>query len=171
MSLTIIIGPMFSGKTTRLLEHGRQDAQTRYIKHCIDTRYDTASICTHDGAHQMASVTETLCDVDVTNVNRVCIDEGHFFSDLHVADQWAQQGKHVFVAGLISDKHRQAFASTTLLLPACDRVEVLYSRCQCGQLATFTKRNTPTEDQDFYVGGRESYTASCRTCFDKPVNK
>ena len=52
VSLEMIIGPMFAGKSTELL--GRRDRQfvsgkrCLYVKYEDDNRYDVSSIATHD---------------------------------------------------------------------------------------------------------------------------
>ena len=51
--LTVIVGPMFSGKTTRLLALGREGLSSGQrvvcIRRDIDNRYNTPAIQTHDG--------------------------------------------------------------------------------------------------------------------------
>ena len=51
--LEIILGPMFSGKTTKLLEtyhyyHTRQNKRCIILGHKIDDRYDKYKITSHD---------------------------------------------------------------------------------------------------------------------------
>lgn len=51
--IELIIGPMFSGKSTELLRRARvlaiSDAKVLYIKFAGDTRYSNDKIITHDG--------------------------------------------------------------------------------------------------------------------------
>ena len=50
--LTLIIGPMYSGKSTRLINYARKfkiiNKKFLIFKHNIDTRYDTDFICSHN---------------------------------------------------------------------------------------------------------------------------
>ena len=50
--LELIIGPMFAGKSTELLRrvqrHAISGKRCLYVKFAADTRYDAASIATHD---------------------------------------------------------------------------------------------------------------------------
>ena len=58
--LTVIIGPMFSGKTTRLLALGRKGLGSGWrvvcIRRDIDNRYGTPTIQTHDGIQLEQSI-------------------------------------------------------------------------------------------------------------------
>ena len=166
MSITVITGPMFAGKTTYLLQlaHGREKAL--YVKHAIDTRYSSDHIATHDGVQQRAYQTNDLSSLDIAGIDTICIDEGHFFAHLaQCCEQWAHVGIDVFVAGLISNRSKEPFTNMTNLLPKADRLHFLHARCACGQVASFTKQLVQS-DTAFLVGGKEHYAPTCRACFE-----
>src|SRR5262249_8801767 len=84
--ITLITGPMFSGKTTELIRQchryiaGRQSVVV--VKPKDDNRYCDDCICTHDRLTQIAMKAETMRDVyDTLSVYEVvAIDEGQFVS-------------------------------------------------------------------------------------------
>ena len=63
-SLQVIVGPMFSGKTTELLKRVKRFSY--YKKTCImgkyknDLRYSSTSVCSHDGSSMEAIGALTL---------------------------------------------------------------------------------------------------------------
>ena len=121
--LTIITGPMFSGKTTLLFAHAKKACQpVVYIKHARDTRSGPRTIASHDGVCVPALEVTSLREVTMSeDVQDVFIDEGHFFPDLDVADQWAQEGKRVTLATLISDHCRRLFPNVQDILAKADQ--------------------------------------------------
>ena len=85
-SIDMIIGPMFSGKTTELMKRVRRHlAATRkclLIKYKGDIRYgQEAVLSTHDQLHMAAKSVATLGEVEnaVWHYDVVAIDEGQFF--------------------------------------------------------------------------------------------
>ena len=110
--LCLILGPMFAGKSTYLINkvhellcNGAHASEILLINHSRDTRYDTTNtnICTHDGNKYKAISTNNLQtiinsiinipidDTSTTTTNKyshikhILIDEGQFFDDLFIA--------------------------------------------------------------------------------------
>ena len=88
-SLALIVGPMFSGKTTELQRRIRrfQIARKRVltIKYSGDTRYSEEAMATHDKREMAALPVSRLGDVpqaSLDNADVIGIDEGSFFPDL-----------------------------------------------------------------------------------------
>ena len=85
MSIELWIGPMFAGKTSRLLCKARryavQNKKVLYLKKKVDTRYDASCIVTHDlwkeDAHVVTFLSELPVSIDDYDV--IAIDEGQFF--------------------------------------------------------------------------------------------
>jgi thymidine kinase len=85
-SVTVICGPMFSGKTERLLEHASRwrmipQVTTCLVKHCRDTRSTFNAVTTHAGVSRQADLIAEDMDqvleyVEIRKVNVVAIDEG-----------------------------------------------------------------------------------------------
>ncbi|RHY20941.1 hypothetical protein DYB25_000736 [Aphanomyces astaci] len=106
--LQLIIGPMFSGKSTELIRRMRryQHAQLKcmVVKSKIDDRYTNDSlVSTHDRQMMKANPLTRLEDMgdEFMKYDVIGIDEGQFFTDLHsFCDDAANRGKIVIVAAL-----------------------------------------------------------------------
>lgn len=174
--IELIIGPMFSGKTTELMRRIRALTIAKKKAHVInyskDLRYpgSDSSVVTHDGVSYPA----TLCGAnDLENVVNSCqsfdvigIDEGHFFRNLfEVAELFANQGKIVIIAGLNSTFERKDFGDIPKLLSVADDMTFLHAICSiCYNQAACSKRITKSTELEL-IGGSDKYEARCRHCF------
>ena len=171
MSIHVILGPMFAGKTSELLRRGRTSSNVLYLKFQGDGRYQLGrpELVSHDGDRQEAQAVTTLADATVTGYDTVCVDEGQFFPDVApTADRWAAAGVHVVVSTLVSDYNRKPFPNVVALLAKADMVDFYTATClKCGSPASFTAFLGKKEKQQsvFCVGGSESYAPVCRRCF------
>lgn len=106
MGLTLIVGPMKSGKSLELIarvapyEHAKQ--KVLYVKPSKDVRDKTlhSRIGLNTRAYSVKSLKEITNGFDV-----IGIDEVHMFpeSDINLIRQWLKAGKEVFVSGLDLD--------------------------------------------------------------------
>lgn len=176
MSLELIIGPMFAGKSTEAVVR-ILDLVSRNIPHCVltslhDKRYDPTgqSICTHSGlrlpALGVTELTGALGLPQVRGAAHVIIEEAQFFPDLYdVAVELVEgQGKHVLIFGLDGDSERRPFGRVLDLIPLADKYTKLRAECRlCGDgtAALFTKRMLAVTGQ-VCVGGEDTYKAVCR---------
>lgn len=175
MSLELIMGSMYSGKSTELMRrvYRLQSIGMRclVINHTNDTRVDGDFIQTHDGTKLSAIKTDDIIMVGVGQYDAVAIDEAQFFTDLKVAVRlMVNKNKHVIVAGLNGDFQRQKFGEILDLIPFAD--DVTFTRAICkicaypGRAASFTKRlNSATET----VSVGSNYIAVCRMCYDRAI--
>lgn len=91
--LELIIGPMYSGKTSKLIEIYKQcifcNIPVCIINHSIDTRYHDTMLSSHDRimvpclqANSLAEVWNNVYENDLLrNSDVILINEGQFFSD------------------------------------------------------------------------------------------
>ena len=179
--LEIILGSMYSGKTSRLVEIYKQctfcNISVCVINHSIDDRYDTELLSTHDQIKIPCIKTNKLMDVwvEYTNLekislsNVILINEGQFFPDLEeFVKKLLLNGKKVYVCGLDGDFERKKFGQILDLIPLCDKVTKLTSLCSMcknGTLGIFSKRITSEQIQT--VVGFDNYIPVCRSCYDK----
>lgn len=180
--IDVIIGPMFAGKTSELLNrvNQAQDSGLRVmlVKSEKDSRYSTKHIVTHDGKKKDCFSVSDLADVkanyskEYAECHVVAIDEAQFFKDLVAFCQMAadRDNKHVVIAGLDGDFLRKRFGQVVDMLPLADSVKKLSADCYfCAKHgaagtsypAIFSLRITGTQDQEL-VGGAEAYVAACR---------
>jgi len=185
--LELFIGPMFSGKTSKVLEIYKQcifcNIPVIIINHSIDTRYHESMVSTHDKVmapcFQITSL-NNVWDIDshlnnnsdrhikLRTADVILINEGQFFEDLYiVVEDMLKYNKRVYVCGLDSDFERKKFGQILDLISLCDKVNKLTSLCsQCknGTLGIFSMRLT-SEKQQTLVGS-DNYIPVCRKCYE-----
>jgi len=169
--IQLILGPMFSGKSTELIRRLKRYQVAKYdvliVKYAKDVRYDELGIATHDrqtlpavAATKLTDLTEKAKDFDV-----IGIDEGQFFPDVAWAEEMANIGKVVLIAALDGTYQRKPFYNIMELIPLAESVSKLNAVCMnCFREAAFTKRTTD-EDSLEVIGGADKYMAACRTCY------
>lgn len=170
----LVLGCMFSGKTTELLRQYRRftlaHRKCLLVKHASDTRFDEMCITSHDGEKAHALAVQRLADVDqdlVEAADVICVDEVQFYDDCDVVcEAWANAGKIVVAAGLVATYKRQEWPNVSRLIAKAETVTRLSAVCsECKEDAFFTHRtNTNTEN---LVGGSEDYESLCRKCWMK----
>jgi len=176
-SISLIIGPMFAGKTTELMRQVKRLVYARFtccvIKYARDARYHADHVVAHDQQHLKATVSlAVLSDFgeEWRNYDAIAIDEGQFFPDLaDWCNSCADAGKHVVVSALDGDYLRRPFGDIAKLIPFCENVTKVKAICMlCHQRdASFTRR-TVASDQQELIGGSEAYIATCRECYGQP---
>jgi thymidine kinase len=172
--LNLIIGPMFSGKSTLLLSRYRRykiaGKNCLLIKYAKDDRYDSneATIVTHDKISYRAIACLRLADLDqyINDFDVICIDEIQFYPDAAIyCDKWANRGKIIEVSGLSGDYKRKPFEQISLLIPLADDIEHVKAVCRASGLdAPFSKRISKEEEQEV-IGGEDKYMAVSRGIF------
>lgn len=174
--LTVFYGPMFSGKTSRIIAMlhvlSSQGKKGIIVKPSLDTRYGTESVVhNHDGRKEIAYIVdhtkpEVLLKKSI-KTDVVIIDEIQFFpykNILPVISYFRKMGISVVVAGLLYDYRRVPFETTSQLLGIADDCIELTSVCQvCGQTARHSQRINGGTRQ-VAVGERDQYQAVCSRC-------
>ncbi len=170
--IELILGPMFSGKSTKLIRKIRLYKNTNkkvlVVKPLIDTRYVVNQIASHSFETENCETTELLTNIDnkVKNYDIIIIDEGQFFSDLKIMVlKWADEyKKEVIIAGLDGDSNRNPIGHILELIPLANKFKKMSSICKyCndGTPAPFTHRLC-NSIQQVEIGGAESYIPLCR---------
>jgi thymidine kinase len=178
MSLDILIGPMFAGKSTRILSiasrYSALGTPVLVVKHSNDTRYGMPNaIVTHDAQTYPCISVNDLGDIPLEDILRyqvIIVEEAQFFRHLipfveHVVDT---HGKNLYLVGLDGDSNRRRFGELLDCIPLADRVERVTAFChQCadGTPGLFSWRHTGSTNRQVAVGGLNSYKALCRTCY------
>ena len=176
--LEMIIGCMFSGKTTALIDKIQTMSCTGgsmlVVSHAIDTRYGQDSmIVSHDNVRLPAVFASNLLpilDSDAyKSASTVLVEEAHFFEDLEAFVKTAveEHNKHVVVCGLDGTFKREPFMNIARLVPFADKVTKKTAKCAiCGKTAPFSKRIKDLQDT-ILVGSSEAYQPRCREHFAK----
>ena len=179
--LKVILGCMFSGKTTELIkEYNRHKAcgiRCCFVNHITDDRYGSGTTITK--THNQNSITndkscKKLTDVlwECENYDAFFINEGQFFDDLYEGVNYLvnMQNKKVYVCGLDGDFQRREFGSILKILPLCDDVVKLKAICKSCKIrdGIFTFRLSDEKEQ--MIVGTDNYTALCRNCYNYRKN-
>jgi thymidine kinase len=172
--LELIIGPMFSGKSTELIRKIRQlqiiDKKVLVIKPKIDIRYNINKITSHNYDSVECIDLNRLDDITyIKDYDTIVIDEGQFFPDLlDTVVKWIENYLvDIIIGGLDGDFQRQPIGSILNLIPyadSCIKLSSLCNICKNGTPAPFTFRLIESSAK-ILVGGAESYSPVCRKHF------
>ena len=165
--IEIIIGPMFSGKSTELIRRvSRYEAigkQILLINHENDTR-TTNFIQTHSRQVKRALKTNSLMPLleheHFLDADVIGIDEAQFFEALLDFINIAEFHNKIFIiAGLDGDFRRKPIGQILSVIPLCDTVDKLTSLDMMdrdGSAGIFTKRIGDSESQ-ILIGAEQEY--------------
>jgi len=176
-SIEVVCGSMFSGKTDELIRLlvratiAKQKVQV--FKPAIDVRYAAEKVTSHTGASFDAFPVEKAADIPELiekDTTVVAMDEAQFFDTeiVEVAQELAERGVRVIVAGLDMDFRGEPFGPMPILMSKAERVRKLHAICmKCGNEASRTQRlvnGKPAryDDPVVIVGASELYEARCR---------
>jgi len=179
--LHLIVGPMFSGKSTELLatkeRYDLAGIPSVLIKPAKDDRYSETHVATHKGSSLKANVVAKSLDVSALceDADAVFVDEVQFFDSgiIGVFKNLRALGKVVYGAGLNMDFHGEPFKfsdgqahigdllaiSKPIYLTAVCMAEV--NGRICGRDAEFSKLTVADPGSHIHVGGEEAYIAAC----------
>ena len=170
--IELILGPMFSGKSSRLIELMRKYVykakKTIMVKYYADQRYSQKSeVVTHDlikydsiNCKILRNSFDTFKEYDV-----IGIDEGQFFADLvEVCEELALMGKIVLIAALNGDFRMEPFPVIQRIIAKADKIKLLKAYCfNCHKDAKFSLRIVQS-NETVLIGAGESYKPACREC-------
>lgn len=180
--LILILGPMFSGKSSKLLEYYykfRLKYKCLLISHENDSRYKKYHITTHNKFSEKSQSFSYLINVfeskDYTKSNVILIDEGQFFNDLKIFVTKAvnEDNKIVIVSGLNSDYMKNSIGQVNELIMEADDIhfqKAICHYCKSPEDAVFSLRINKSKEQ-FLVGEKDSYVPVCRYHYNKEVIK
>lgn len=180
--LELILGPMFSGKSTQLISHIRKyrtiGTKIMIIKPSTDSRYDSLNeICTHNLDKEECTVFshnelyKIFNNSNYIQARLIAIEEGQFFKDIYeiVKHMVDEDKKIVYVTALNGTFKRELFGDIHKLLSICDNIDfkqALCVECNDGTAGVFSKRIIH-DDTQVIVGGSECYKAVCREHYFK----
>ena len=180
--LEIIIGPMFSGKTSKLLNiakmHTLMNRNVILCNHSLDNRYSLENlVSTHDGITGECISISNLSELEKNYKEKfeaahtICVNEAQFFGDLYeTVIKWVElYNKHVAICGLDGDYERKKFGSILDLIPysdECKKIKAICTLCSKGKKAMFTlRKDIKNNNSQILVGSSESYLPACRSCY------
>jgi thymidine kinase len=193
--LDIILGTMFSGKTSYILGEITKMAELNYQILYINIEFDNRSeqiFSTHNPFFQNHTdfvkkeniqknvtmiKTKNLINLDVTTYDVIIVDEAHFFDELiDFTNKCLGDKKNIIVAGLQADFRGIKFGKILDLIPICTDIKRLHAYCsECAKnkkcrIAIYSKRVIKSK-KITEIGGSNKYIPVCREHFHESTNE
>ena len=175
--MEVICGSMFSGKTEELIRRLRRaemaGQHVEIFKPRIDIRYSDEDVVSHNRNSIRSSAVESSNEILLlgSNCDVVGIDEAQFFDDgiVEVANQLANNGVRVVIAGLDMDFLGRPFGPMPFLMATAEYVTKVHAICKkTGNLANYSMRTSQGNDL-VELGETENYEAVSRKVFVEQV--
>ena len=175
MSLEIVVGPMFSGKSTYALSYIRRQRaigkNVLVVKPDIDKRYSEESVLiTHDKEQIQCVMWDTERSIqpteDMKRADCIVFEEAQFLHGLSTFISWflRTHKKDILLVGLDGDARQTVFGEILNCIPwasSVTKLNALCSHCRDGTLAPYSKKTTQNINQIVDVGGADKYEAVC----------
>jgi thymidine kinase len=172
----LIIGSMFSGKTSELLRRLERYSIAGKKVCLIRPECDTREFLTHDNQStnkngikiyqgRFSSIGTDLFTYDVIGV-----DEGQFFDNLSVVINILSENPKliIIISALNADTENKMFDAIINLIPHCDTITKLNAVCmECG--SDFGNYNVcmTSKSNRIKIGGKDMYKVLCHKCYDQ----
>jgi thymidine kinase len=172
--IEVIAGCMFSGKTEELIRRLKRSSiakqKVAIFKPTVDTRYHERDVVSHN-ANKIPS-TPVANSKDILALAGDCdvvgIDEAQFFDMgiIDVANELANTGKRVVIAGLDMDYTGKPFGPMPYLMCVAEFVTKVNAICaQTGEIGSYTFRLPGKDGEQVMLGEKDSYEARGRRAF------
>ena len=175
--MEVICGSMFSGKTEELIRRLRRaemaGQQVEIFKPKLDNRYADEEVVSHNQNKIKSTPVETPDEILLlgSNCDVVGIDEAQFFDEsiVEIANQLANNGVRVVIAGLDMDYMGRPFGPMPNLMATAEYVTKVHAICKkTGNLANYSMRISGSNDL-VQLGETDSYEAVSRKVFTEEV--
>ena len=175
--MEVICGSMFSGKTEELIRRLRRaemaGQQVEIFKPKLDNRYADEEVVSHNQNKIKSTPVETPDEILLlgSNCDVVGIDEAQFFDEsiVEIANQLANNGVRVVIAGLDMDYMGRPFGPMPNLMATAEYVTKVHAICKkTGNLANYSMRTSESDDL-VQLGETDSYEAVSRKVFTEEV--
>jgi len=159
----LYLGPMFAGKTTRMMEIYKEKGGL--ILNYSESDFTVGVVLNHDKDVAPCIHLPKLeyADKSVIHAKSIYINEAQFFPDLLAfVRRW--EHKDLYLFGLDGDFQRNPMGQILHVIPLCDTVEKLRGTCsRCKSASLFSERLT--QDKQQFLLDETAYTPLCRKCY------
>lgn len=171
--MEVICGSMFSGKTEELIRRLRRaemaGQNVEIFKPKIDNRYSEEDVVSHNLNKIRSTAVESTNEILLlgSTCDVVGIDEAQFFDEsiVEVANQLANSGVRVVIAGLDMDFMGRPFGPMPNLMATAEYVTKVHAICKrTGNLANYSMRFSDSKAL-VQLGETDSYEAVSRRVF------
>ena len=177
--MEVICGSMFSGKTEELIRRLRRaemaGQSVEIFKPRIDNRYSDEDVVSHNYNKIRSTAVESPSEILLlgSSCDVVAIDEAQFFDEsiVEIANQLANNGIRVVIAGLDMDFMGRPFGPMPALMATAEYVTKVHAICKrTGNLANYSLRTSQGKNL-VELGETENYEAVSRRVFVDEVLK
>tara|TARA_Y100000591_G_scaffold322061_1_gene337887 strand:- start:4820 stop:5374 length:555 start_codon:yes stop_codon:yes gene_type:complete len=176
--LELIYGPMFSGKTTKLIERFndlKKFSKCLCINYALDNRYSKNKIVSHDQVKMdciiITNFQELFSEKNFNNfieAQWILVNEAQFFSNLKIWTEFCIKilNKNLIVSGLDLDYKQNQFGELLDLKKMATQIYKMSGKCgntNCRNLSEFSHRVSYNKELIF-IGSNE-YIALCKNCY------
>ncbi len=182
--LDLILGCMWSGKSTKLLSLYKKYKLSEYnpiIINYSEIKNDDDVMNTHDNQTIDCLYVSKLSDIYninntsshfIDNHKTLLINEGQFFPDIYEWCSHMVNKKHkvIHIAALDGDFKTKGFDNILKLLPQADsfqKLTAICTICKDGTPAIFTHRTSDNTQRILFDACE--YTPLCRKCYNKSI--
>lgn len=162
--ITIFAGPMFSGKTTSLIDHATRTGAGFVWKPQKDIRDDSRIVKSHDGVEIGAEILERVSQLIFQEKDTIYIDEMQFLDESLAKDLASlSKTRDIYVSMLDKDYLGVNFRSYDILTDesVSHRVVNKLARCEiCSEPAAYSHRKVESSEL-ILCGSKESYEPRC----------
>jgi thymidine kinase len=177
MSLEIVLGPMFSGKSSYALSYIRRQRAIGktvvVIKPNIDSRYSNEHVLVTHNKEQTPCIVWPVYEVlnplipSITSADCIVLEETQFFKGVRKFVEYILRvsKKNILIVGLDGTAGQEPFGEIFECIPLATNVTKLCAlcrRCGDGTVAPFTKKIYSEDIRTVVdVGGAEKYESVC----------
>lgn len=171
--IELILGCMFSGKTTELLRrldtHKAAGNTTILVSPQRDTRTPN-SVVTHSGITVPAYKLNNIGDMTpefIKQYDVIGIDEGQFFEDISLIDEISIQNNKIIIITFLSQNYLlQSFPNLNIVVSLATNITHMRGVCaSCkGSRSCYTRRKIQN-NEPILIGGSDVYKPVCRICY------
>jgi len=191
-SITVITGPMFSGKSGKLIKtlqkyEKKEMKRVKAYKPVNDNRFSDDKIVSRMDHYKYSfpatnlplELPDDVVDqilLETESYDVIGFDEAQFFKKniMKLVEELASRGKEVIVAGLNMDYRGKEFGFIGGLMAISDEIIKLFSDCNvcASPKGSHTQRivnEKPAKNGPIVsIGDTESYQSRCRKCYVPP---
>ena len=178
MVLEIYLGPMYAGKTTKMIEMYNKNKSSHKV--AIDFNIDDSpnesiqikTLYNHNqnplkGVYNIKDLIyfmENYAEMDT--VQYIYINECQFFPNLqYFVFDCLKRNINVYLYGLDADYKQDLFGETALLIPYCNYIEKITGTCSsCLEKKSIVSHRI-TKEAQVYLPNSDSYVPLCLSCY------
>ena len=184
---TLIVGPMYGGKSTALLQKMERAVYGKKRIALVRPKKGTRDYFTHSAGNELLEkfikegkislfeveeITEENAMSILDNFDRIFVDEYFMIKNVSLLAKMANEvvtNQDVYFAGLLSTSENTLFPEAISLLPYCDDIIKLLGICmRCGSdLGNYSMFKGGEKKETIVVGDNDKYECVCRKCYKR----